>query len=202
MCIRDRAYLENNIVVGNCGYFDGQPFAHWVDHCRAAGNALSLTVRRGDQARVVNNTIAGEGDCLLLGECADGNCDGSETFVLRNNILLGAADFLQPDELTCLMWAEALPGDPFDTDYNLVTGVKDDACPGAHDRCGVAPGLVNPALDAFDAHLLPASPAIDAGTASGAPASDFDNLSRDATPDRGAYEWRTLHASYLPQIVR
>ena len=94
------AYLENNIVVGNCGYFDGQPFAYWVDHCRAAGNALSLTVRRGDRVGIVNNTILGEGDCLVLGECADGNCDGSEALVLRNNILLGAADFLQPDELT------------------------------------------------------------------------------------------------------
>jgi len=194
------AILENNIVVGNCGYFDGRPITYLVDHCRAAGNALSLSVRPGDQVRVVNNTVTGEGDCLVLGGCVDGNCDGSEAFTLRNNLFVGAADFLQPEELTCLLWAEGLPGNPFDADYNLVSGVKDEACPGAHDLCNVSPGLVNPALDAFDAHLLPTSPAIDAGAAIGAPATDFDNLPRILPPDLGAFEWRTRRTIYLVTI--
>ena len=37
--------VENSVIVGNCGYFDGQPFTYNVDSCRAAGNAASLTLR-------------------------------------------------------------------------------------------------------------------------------------------------------------
>jgi hypothetical protein len=46
--------------------------------------------------------------------------------------------------------------------------------------CEVSPGLTNPSIDAFDAHLLPGSPAIDAGTLSGAPPDDFDAYPRYA----------------------
>jgi hypothetical protein len=76
-------------------------------------------------------------------------------------------------------------------DYSLIHHVKHDACPGPKDICRVPPGLTNTVLDAFDAHLLPESPAIDAGTTEGASADDFDGRNRDASPDIGAYEWRS-----------
>ncbi|MCG6964506.1 MAG: PKD domain-containing protein, partial [Acidobacteria bacterium] len=38
-------------------------------------------------------------------------------------------------------------------------------------------------------HLQSGSPAIDAGTATGAPVDDLDGVPRDATPDLGAYEY-------------
>jgi hypothetical protein len=183
------ALVENSIIVGNCGYFEGRPFSFHVDPCRAAGNALSLNLRRGDRVTVTNNTLASQGDCLVLAEC-DGACDGSESVWMRNNIFLGYADFLDPSERTCLMYQETFPVGPFDADYSLIHHVKHDACPGANDICRIPPGLTNPTLDAFDAHLRPDSPAIDVGTSDGAPANDYDGRERDERPDIGAYEWR------------
>jgi len=43
---------------------------------------------------------------------------------------------------------------------------------------------------ALDLHLADSSPAIDAGSADGAPADDVEGNPRDATPDVGAYEYR------------
>jgi hypothetical protein len=188
--------------VGNCGYFEGQPFTFNVDACRAAGNALSLSLRPGDQVAVTNCTLASEGDCLIVANC-EGNCDGSESVRLRNNIFQGHTDFLQPDDITCFVYQETFPRDPFDFDYSLIAGVKDEACPGAHDICGVSPGLVSTAIDAFDAHLRSNSPAINAGTSVGAPLDDFDGRRRDALPDIGAYEWwQATNPLYLPLIIR
>jgi hypothetical protein len=80
--------IENSIIVGNCGFFEGQPSWNSDDSCRAAGNALALSLRPGNQATVVNSTLTSEGDCLVLAEC-EGTCNGSETVRLRNNIFQG-----------------------------------------------------------------------------------------------------------------
>jgi hypothetical protein len=195
--------IENSIVVGNCGFFEGQPFTHHVDACRALGNALALGLTAGDRITVTNNTISGEGDCLVTAEFYNGNATGAERVTLRNNILQGQVDFLQPFENTCLIYQETFPSDPFDVDYSIIDQVKDDLCPGAHDQCGVAPGLVDTGTDTFDAHLLANSPAIDAGLAGVAPSDDFAGHARDARPDIGAYEYGTGPPRfYLPLIVR
>jgi len=186
--------IENSIIVGNCGFFNGQTFTYNVDNCRAAGNALSLDLRPGNQVTVTNNTLTSEGDCLVLAVC-DGTCNGSEVVHLRNNIFQGHTDFLQSFEDTCLAWPENFPhGEAvFDMDYSVITGTKDTPpCPGTHDLCGVSPGLVNASIDAFDAHLLSSSPAIDAGTTGGAPSDDFDGYPRYLTPDIGAFEYSML----------
>jgi hypothetical protein len=195
-------YIESAIIVGNCGYFNGQPFTHQVDDCRAAGNALALNLQPGDEATVMNATLASEGDCLVEVIC-EGSCDGSETVRLRNNIFQGQTDFLQPFENTCLIYTENFPHDPLDVDYSVIHNVKNDPCPvGSHDICQ-APGLVKPSIDAFNAYLLSTSPAIDAGTTDGAPADDFAGRPRDAQPDIGAYEWREPVAwVYLPTVLK
>ncbi len=183
--------IENTIIVGNCGFFDGQPFTFNVDNCRALGTALSLDLRRGDRATVANSTLTSEGDCLVTAEL-NGSSDGSESVSLRNNIFQGQTDFLQPFENTCLVYEETFMGNPFDVDYSVIATVKDDACPGAHDICGIAPGLFDASIAAFDAHLIPGSVAIDSGLGVGAviPAEDYDGRARPFGPgvDRGAYE--------------
>jgi len=180
--------LENSIIVGNCGFFDGQPFTFNVDNCRAGGTALAIGLAQGDRATVTNNTFSSEGDCLVTAE-ASSSPAGSESVLLRNNIFVGQTDFLQPFENSCLAYQETFPANPFDMDYSVIVGVKEDRCPGPHDRCGVSPGLVNTAVDGFDAHLEAGSPAIDAGSLAGAPRDDFDGRPRDTHPDIGAYEW-------------
>lgn len=51
-----------------------------------------------------------------------------------------------------------------------------------------------------DYHLQVGSPAIDAGTAAGAPAYDIEGTLRGAVPDMGAYEWTS--PIFLPLIFR
>ena len=200
--------IENSIIVGNCGFFEGQPFTYNVDACRALGTALEIGLTAGGQAVVTNNTITSEGDCLAVAECTDGSCNGSESVLLRNNIFVGQVDFLQPDESTCLVYQETFPSNPFDLDYSIVIGAKDTPpCPGANDLCNTAPGLADSSIDAFDAHLLAGSPAINAGLASAAPSADFDANARDAQPDIGAYEYGASPLPpaawlYLPVVVR
>jgi hypothetical protein len=197
--------LEDSIIVGNCGFFNGQPFTYNVDNCRALGNALALGLARGDQATVVNNTFTSEGDCLVTAECDDGNCDGSETALLRNNIFQGQVDFLQPSENTCLVYQETFPSNPFDVDYSLVNGVKDDLCPGMHDICGVSPGLYSAAIDTFNANLIQNSPAIDAADNAACTATDQRGVTRPqgSSCDIGAYEWINFaYQIFLPLVIR
>jgi hypothetical protein len=91
------AIIEHCLMVSNCGWLYGQPFAQEVaDYCRAAGgNTLALNVQRGNRSTVVNNTIVGEGDVLVEAECdVDSSvCDGSEEVTLLNNIFVGYAEY-------------------------------------------------------------------------------------------------------------
>jgi hypothetical protein len=202
---------ENVIAVSNCGFFSGQPFTHHVDDCRAGGSALAFTLNPGDQVTVVNTTVTGEGDCLVIAECAAApsaggdSCDGSELILLRNDIFQGNPEFGGGGDTTCLAWT-SLPGEPFAIDHAIINDLKavPDPCP-PDSLCDVSPGLVDGRIDDFDAHLTPDSPAIDVGTADGAPADDFDARPRDAQPDIGAYEHsaRALTSLvYLPVTVR
>jgi hypothetical protein len=190
--------LENCVIVGNCGYFQGQPFTYDVDNCRAAGNALSLDLRAGDRVTVTHCTLASEGDCLVVAGCY-GCCLGTEVVTLRNNLFQGHPDFLS-DDLTCLAYQEDFAVDPFRFDYSLINGVKHDACPGAHALCGQPVGVLNEGIDTFDGHLRADSPAIGAADAAWAPAEDHDGRRRDARPDIGAYEYPVLVPVLLPLV--
>ncbi len=186
--------IENTVAVSSCGGFEGQPYTHQVDPCRAGGSALFVVLREGARAQVVNSTVAGEGDGLVTGECDTfhSSCNGQERIVLRNNIFVGGTDFFDPGDVPALIYQETFPqGDQvWDVDYSVARHVK-GACPGTHNTCGEAPaGLFNEGIRTFDAHLLPTSPARDSGLPEAAPATDFDGLSRDALPDIGAYEYR------------
>ncbi|MBI3161400.1 MAG: S-layer homology domain-containing protein [Chloroflexi bacterium] len=195
--------LESSIIVGNCGFFDGQPFTYNVDNCRALGTALAIGLAGGDQAIITNNTFTSEGDCLVTAEC-EGSCGGSETVLLRNNIFQGQTDFLQPFEQTCLVYQETFASNPFNMDYSLVNNVKEDACFGSHSMCGVSPGLTNISADNFDANLLQASPAIDAADNASCAVKDVRGLSRPLDGDQdgvsvcdmGAYEGPAIATTF------
>jgi len=196
--------VENVIAVSSCGFFEGKPFTHHVDPCRAGGSALAFTLHPGDQISVVNATVTGEGDCLMIAECATEGCVGAESILLRNDIFQGNPEFGGEGDTTCLTWTD-LPGDPFAIDHVIINGLKGtpDPCP-SDSLCDVSPGLIDEDIDSFDANLAEGSPAIDAGTPDDAPGDDFDGQVRDAQPDIGAYEWGasapTSHV-YVPLLV-
>jgi hypothetical protein len=206
--------MENVIAVGNCGFFEGQSFTYRididgdgtpdlnsVDPCRAGGDAVALDLNPGDQARIVNSTIAGGGNCLVIASCALGkDCAGSRQQVtMINDIFEGSRSFMDATEEVCFAWfndeggGERLPDDPFSVSYSTLHGVRFgnvDPCAETANRCGIPAGIRKAGIDVFDAHLMPGSPAVDTGLPSAAPPDDFDGCPRDARPDIGAYEWR------------
>jgi len=191
--ISGTARVENSVLVGNCAYFNG--LSTLVDDCRAFGNALSMEFFRGGSIDLYHLSITGEGDCLSIFGCRDSSgCDGSETLTIRNTVFDGKQDFMQPWERSCLYWYDTsvLPTDPLDFDYNLVFGVKDDVCPGTHSVCGEDPLLFDGTMGTYDARLSSGSPSIGEGTGIGVPEKDILGVSRDLSPDIGAYEFGGL----------
>jgi hypothetical protein len=191
--------IENSILVSQCGYFHGMPYWNNDDDCRANGDALVFALNPGDQAILTNTTITGEGNCLMIAECAlDKTCTGDERVLIRNVLFQGQKIFFSPGDDTCFAWyddesALPLPQNPFDIEYSLISGVRFgnvEPCSGGDNLCGMLPGLLDYAIESFDAHLVPGSPAIDAGTSEGTPLDDFSGEPRNDHPDIGAYEFR------------
>jgi hypothetical protein len=195
--ITGAASIENSLIVSNCGYFHDMPFWNNDDDCRAGGDALVFALQPGGQARVINSTITGEGNCLVIAGCAlDQTCNGSERVRVQNTIFQGQEVFWSPGEATCFAWYDdesspPMPANPFVVSYSLITAVRFGnviPCPGEGNLCDVFSDLTSIVIDAFDAHLQAGSPAINAGSTDEAPADDFTGRPRDATPDIGAYE--------------
>jgi hypothetical protein len=195
--------LENVVIAGNCGWFDGKPVTFNVDNCRAAGNALAVFLYPGDSTSVVNSTIASEGDCVVFAGCHEGwTCNGTERLLMRNNILIGKLEFGETEERSASLYWEGIRDSSVDADYSIIFGTKDDSCIGAHDFCGVDPLLNNDSLENFDPRLRPGSIAIGTAERSRAPAVDFSGRLRDATPDIGAWEYGETTSAPRRRAVR
>ncbi len=156
----------------------------FVDNpCRA----IDMTLPSGSFPQVINNTIVGN----PVGIHVDTRIPTSQQ-IYRNNILYGNAVGLE----TVFGTVNNAPT----WDHNLVFGNGRNYDGTSGDLTGTAgnlsadPRFVNSATRDF--HLLPASPAIDAGSPTGAPGFDFDGLPRprdgngDGTAafDMGAFE--------------
>jgi len=188
--------IENSLMIGNCGYFSGKSFTYNVDDCRALGNALSFTLRKGAAFSLVNSTIVGQGDCLISGECDDNTCNGSETIVIKNNAFQGFSEYLNPSDRACYLWLDTFNHYNLQMDYNILYNVKvtDQLTLSANDL-QQNPLFTNDNLSSFDGHLKTGSPAIDSGLSVGSlngliPADDLEGNTRPSGlgVDRGAYE--------------
>ena len=123
------AYFTGLEIDAACGFFAGRPFTHHVDPCRAGGSALALGLRPGNTVSVREATIAGDGDCLMIAECAgNGGCQGTERVRVVQAEFTGGRQFGGGGDTTCLAWHD-LPTDPFR--YRAVTAhrVKASPCP-------------------------------------------------------------------------
>lgn len=193
--------IENCLMVGNCGYFEGKPFAQeMTNHCRAGGSALSLSVAQGNAVSVVNSTIAGQGDCLSTFECdADySGCDGSEQLIFYNNIFRGYQDFFDPGDQACYIWFDQDNIYSTQMDYNLIYQAKIGGFVpiGQHD-IQLNPLFIDDRLESFDGHLQSEwSPAVDNGLPVGfgeglIPDHDLEKVTRPqrAGVDIGAFEF-------------
>lgn len=218
--VAGQSEIWNSVLVGNCAFFEGQPFTFNVDACRAAGATVELAYTGGEQMWISNSTLTGQGDGLVgAGPRGDGlNCNGNETLTGLNNIFLGGPDFFDPEDITFLFYQEECGNLRFDLDYSLAFGVKNYEAeyvnppfPSANNLlqdpllCGPFSGLV------YGMQLLTGSPAIDSGSPNHCPSVDFLGVTRpqdgngdgSAVCDRGAYEYLLLRGStYLPLVQR
>jgi hypothetical protein len=218
--VAGQTQVSNSVLVGNCAFFENQPFTYWVDHCRAMGAALELAFTGGEQVSILNSTIYGQGDGLVGGGPRDeGQCNGAEGISARNSIFLGSTDYFDPGDITFLFYQEGCANLKLDSDYNLIYNTKDVECnqpgdytnSGAHDLCQ-DPLLAGPLSGmAYGMQPGPGSPAIDAGDNSVCPTVDFLGAPRpvdgngDGNPDcdRGAYEIQgaVQPVIFLPAIL-
>jgi hypothetical protein len=218
--IAGQVTITNSLLVGNCSFFDGQPFTYNVDPCRALGNTLELAYTGGEQVSIVNSTFYGQGDGLIGGGPREGYaCDGTETLVARNNVFLGDEEVLSAGDITFLFYQEGCQDLKLDSDYDIAYTVKNVDCgidgdyvtSGAHDLCQ-DPQLSGP-FSGTVYGLVPAagSPAIDGGDNAICPAVDIRGLARPADGDgdghtvcdMGAYERQEVAAwIYLPLLLK
>jgi hypothetical protein len=192
--------MNNSLLIGNCGFFNGQSFTYNVDDCRAGGNALSLSVRKSHAVSVVNTTFAGHGDCLAVFGCDEGiACDGSERLIFQNNILRGGNEFSpDPSDTTCYLWTDVEGFYDLRLDYNIIFDGKQGSYVTGPNDIQTDPLFVNSLLSSFDGRLTSESPAINSGLPVGALggliiANDIDLTARPygTGVDRGAYEYTT-----------
>ncbi|HSB03175.1 MAG TPA: choice-of-anchor Q domain-containing protein, partial [Anaerolineales bacterium] len=197
--------ITNSVLVGNCAFFENQPFTFWVDQCRALGNTLEVVFTGGEQVSIVNSTLYGQGDGLVGGGAREGfECNGAEKITARNSIFVGDADYFDPSDLTFLFYQEGCSDLKLDSDYNIIHNVKDfdcgtashDSISGAYDLCE-DPLLAGPLSGAeYGMAPSPGSPAIDAGDNSVCPSVDILRAPRpvdgngdgSAICEAGAYE--------------
>jgi hypothetical protein len=189
---KGNARIENSVIVGNCGYFDGRfPGMVSGDHCRAQGNALSLGMFDKSVVDLVNNTITSEGDCLVL----SGGGTSSARLNVSNNVMIGYRDRTGAGENSCLHYASS--GSPtLSWRKNHISGVKNNSCPSGS-LCGTSPKLVNASHAGFDPTPQSGSPLINAADAAVAPGVDYNNRQR-STPDIGAVEFGATASSPTP----
>jgi hypothetical protein len=210
--------IVNSLLVGNCAFFEGQPFTFNVDPCRALGNSLEVVFTGGEQDSILNTTFYGQGDGLVGAGPREGyNCDGTETLSGTNNVFLGDEDFFDPGDIAFLFYQEDCADLTFQGDYSLAYNLKNTAAPyvdppypSQHNRMA-DPHFIGPLSgERFGLAPLPGSPVIDAGDDSKCPGTDILGIFRpvdgdqDGQPvcDMGAYEWRQLEQIYLPLVIR
>lgn len=214
--VTGNSVITNSLLVGNCAFFQDQPFTYDVDHCRALGNTLEIVFTGGEKASIINSTIYGQGDGLVGGGPREGySCTGDERIQGQNNIFQGDEDFNSQGDVTFLFYQEECADLKFESDYNIFFYVKDFACglEGDYSKSGPNDYCTDPrfvSLEEYNLALGENSPAVDTGNGAICPPVDLFRHKRPSDGnedglsicDRGAIERYPMSARiYLPITV-
>ncbi len=181
--------IENSVLLGNCAFFATFPTSNLTDddHCRAMGNTLSVSHVGDDVVTIRNNTLTGQGDCLLI---TVGGQRGARTLV-QDNAFIGDNRWrarLLGSGRTCGHYA--VDGDAAVVfENNLFWQVKNDQCPDGS-ICGADPRLTLPVYGHYDPTPAAGSALIDNGVALPGLDDDYFHKPRPSglRPDIGAVE--------------
>lgn len=157
-------YIENSLVIGNCGFFSGQSFtstkdssgsSQGFDSCRAAGDTIAFANATGGQKMYINNsTITSNGDSAVIsagiGASATTACNGSTLLQVRNSIFRIGRQWADDtanngaggNDTTGFYYASGADGNGsgtcgslnIDEDYNIIYSAKTTTS-----QCGVGP---------------------------------------------------------------
>jgi len=190
-------YIENSIIAGNTA--------------NVSGGGLHL----GDPGpqRIVNSHIVGnhsDGEGGAIGTYQPIHVEVTNTLVISNTGLTGFDDKYGNDASFLLNYCDTYGNSPDGAVGVIITRSN---CLGSPPEEGLDPRMaggalphgVGPAFAAqwlsYDYRLLVDSPAIDAGTSVGAPATDIAGVPRIPPPALGAYEW-AAYRFFLPLVPR
>ena len=155
-----------------------------LTNCTFSGNSADYGggMDNRDSPAVTNCTFAGNSATVSGAGIYN---DGSAVLTIKNTILAdnGAQDLYNAatvDSSFCIVETHA----GFAPDETDITGDQPDLNLGP---------LADNGGETWTRALLPGSVAIDAGTSSGAPATDQRGVTRDASPDIGAYERQVIY---------
>jgi hypothetical protein len=187
-------YIENSIIAGNS----------------TGGSGGGIWLSGGDivNSHIVGNEANGDGAAIAG---YDAQIDITNTLIIHNTGNTGIDSQWDSDAVFTLNYCDTYGNSPDGMDGVTITRNNclgtpqedglDPLMAGGPLPSGVGPDYADEWMD-YDYRLLPDSPAIDAGTPTGAPPTDIEGSPRDATPDIGAYEYRPLQYIYLPLVVR
>lgn len=99
------SYIENNTLIGNCGFFDGQTFQSTVNtantptgftECRAGGDLLALNLGNGTTHRIYGNTLYTNGGYLMAINSSPsyGSCSVNQVVDFKNNAVYNGRQYL------------------------------------------------------------------------------------------------------------
>lgn len=130
------SYIENNIIVQNCGFFDGQSFTSTTNtsgasagqaYCRAGGDAVSINLGNGTTHRFTGNTVFSNGaQIILINGASWSSCGSGNTVIARNNILMGGNYYNTPSILSNYDYNDGTgncTSTSIDEDYNVIWNV-------------------------------------------------------------------------------
>ena len=201
--------VENSVIIATCAdpwstfppnnyegsynpsQFRGKYNMELSGNCRASGDALAIGMTANATATVRQNTITGQGDCLVM---YTGGASSSRV-ELDNNVLYGGNnDWLNfatggGPRLTCGIYGYNSPAQ-LSTNNNLVWKVRNDQCP-AGSQCH-DPLLQSEVLESFNAIPQPNSPVINASNMTDPTQLDVRRVARPQLGgfDLGAVEFR------------
>ena len=189
-------YIENSIIAGNTA--------------NVSGGGLHLG---GDGPhRIVNSHIVGnyaDGEGGAIGTYAAIYVEMTNTLVISNTGITGIDDKYGNSAAFLLNYCDTYGNSPDGTIGVIITRTN---CLGSPPEDGLDPRMAGGALPSgvgpafasqwlsYDYSLLGDSPAINAGTSIGAPATDIKGVPR-IVPDLGAYEWEEYRV-FLPLTLR
>lgn len=193
----NRCVFRNNLCFSQAGAINVENSEVEITNTLFYGNSNFSTEERAGGA-ISNNGFNGKASNVKAV-----NCTFSENFA---PIGAGIAQFSADTGSASLVLQNCIFNLNITTNYELEGGTAvtvtslggnlssdnslDAFLTGTNDLIGADPLFVSP--DLFDYHLLPGSPCIDKGIAAGAPTVDLDGITRDATPDMGAYEFKDI----------